>query len=130
MNVSNAIAIKAEETVFPLAEVFTIARGSRTEARVVTVTITDDEFTGIGECVPYARYGETVDGVIEQIHNCRATDRLALQDVMKPGAARNALDCAFWDLEAKRGGQAGVGTGGHHQTRPRHHRLHPVARRT
>ena len=104
MSVSDAIAIKAEETVFPLAEVFTISRGSRTEARVVSVSISDGDHIGIGECVPYARYGETIESVIEQIHNCRVTDRLALQDAMKPGAARNALDCAFWDLEAKRAG--------------------------
>ncbi len=105
MSVSEAIAIKAEETVFPLAEVFTISRGSRTEARVVSVSISDGDHIGVGECVPYARYGETIDSVIEQIHNCRATDRAGLQGVMEPGAARNALDCAFWDMEAKRVGK-------------------------
>ena len=102
--------LKAEETVFQLAEVFTISRGSRTEARVVTVTLSDGTNIGRGESVPYARYGETVDGVIETIHSLRedlrnGLTRQDLQSRLEPGAARNAVDCAFWDLEAKRAGE-------------------------
>ena len=102
--------LKAEETVFPLAEVFTISRGSRTEARVVTVTLSDGTNIGRGESVPYARYGETVDGVIETIQSLRedlrnGLTRQDLQSRLEPGAARNAVDCAFWDLEAKRAGE-------------------------
>jgi L-alanine-DL-glutamate epimerase-like enolase superfamily enzyme len=100
-----SISITAEETVFPLAEIFTISRGSRTEARVVTATISDGRHTGRGECVPYARYGETVESVIAQIEGCGAADRITLQDMLPAGAARNAVDCAFWDLEAKRAGK-------------------------
>lgn len=102
--------LKAEETVFQLAEVFTISRGSRTEARVVTVTLSDGTNIGRGESVPYARYDETVDGVIETIHSLRedlrnGMTRQDLQSRLEPGAARNAVDCAFWDLEAKRAGE-------------------------
>ncbi|MEM8754471.1 MAG: dipeptide epimerase, partial [Pseudomonadota bacterium] len=97
------------EDVFPLAEVFTISRGSRTEARVVTVEIESGGFRGRGECVPYPRYGETVEGVIAEIETFLAGNpehrRKGLQEAMAPGAARNALDCAFWDLEAKGAGR-------------------------
>ena len=96
--------------VFPLAQVFKISRGARTEAHVVKVTLTDGTHTGYGECVPYARYGETVDGVIADINAqadalSRGMTRKELQDAMKAGAARNAVDCAYWDLEAKRFGR-------------------------
>jgi len=104
------VTLDVVETVFPLAEAFTISRGSRTEARVVTVTLDDGICTGRGECVPYARYGETVDGVIETIGTLRdplrtGMDRQALQRRLPAGAARNAVDCALWDLEAKRSGR-------------------------
>ena len=90
---------------FPLAEVFTISRGSRTEARVVTVTVTRDGQVGRGECVPYARYGETVESVAAQIEALpHGITRLEAQEALPPGAARNAVDCALWDLEAKRAG--------------------------
>jgi L-alanine-DL-glutamate epimerase-like enolase superfamily enzyme len=110
-----------QEDVFPIAGVFTISRGSRTEARVVSVTLSRDGHRGWGECVPYARYGETVEGVMADIEACLAAypdlTRAALQAVMKPGAARNALDCALWDLEAKTAGKpvwelAGIGKPG------------------
>ncbi len=106
----SGLTLTVEETIFPLAEVFTISRGSRTEARVVTVSLSDGIHTGWGESVPYARYGETVEGVIEEIRSlsdelANGLDRRALQTRMKGGAARNALDCAFWDLEAKRTGE-------------------------
>ena len=104
------ITVTAREDVFPVAGSFTISRGSRTEIRVVTVTLSDGEHRGRGESVPYARYGETVDGVISDILSLEGEiaaglDRIALQARMKPGAARNALDCAFWDLEARRTGR-------------------------
>lgn len=91
---------------FRLAEVFTISRGSRTEAKVLTVRITRDGVTGWGECVPYARYDETLDSVTAQINGLNAgISRAALQGALPAGAARNAVDCALWDLEAKTKGQ-------------------------
>lgn len=96
---------------FPIAGAFTISRGSRTEAVVVVATITQNGATGRGECVPYARYGETVDSVIAEIEKARAAieagaNRDDIGRLMPPGAARNAVDCALWDLEAKTGGVA------------------------
>ncbi|NML72707.1 dipeptide epimerase [Rhizobium sp. S-51] len=107
---ANGLKLTAVEDVFPVAGTFTISRGSRTEIRVVTVTLSDGAHEGRGECVPYARYGETVDGVIDTILGTakdleNGLDRLALQTRLPGGAARNALDCAFWDLEAKRAGK-------------------------
>jgi len=91
---------------FRLAEAFTISRGSRTEARVLTVRIRDGGHQGWGECVPYARYGETLDNVTAQIEALdMPLTRAALQEVLAPGAARNAVDCALWDLEAKQAGK-------------------------
>ena len=91
---------------FPLAEVFTISRGSRTEAHVLTVTVTERGLTGRGECVPYARYGETLESVRAEIEGLSLPiDRLGLQEALPAGAARNAVDCALWDLEAKRAGK-------------------------
>jgi L-alanine-DL-glutamate epimerase-like enolase superfamily enzyme len=94
---------------FPIAGTFTIARGSRTEAVVVTATLEEDGAVGHGECVPYARYGETVEGVAAAIEAMRGAlearlTREALQGAMPAGAARNAVDCALWDLDAKRSG--------------------------
>lgn len=94
---------------FPIAGTFTIARGSKTEAVVVEVRLTSHGVTGRGECVPYARYGETVESVVAAIDAlgpeiAAGLGREALQHRMPAGAARNALDCAFWDLEAKRSG--------------------------
>ncbi len=94
---------------WPIAGVFTIARGSKTEAQVVTVSVGDGEHLGRGEGTPYARYDETTETVIAQIEALRdrieaGADRAALADLMPPGAARNALDCALWDLQAKQEG--------------------------
>ncbi len=91
---------------FPLAEVFTISRGSRTEAKVVTVSVSRDGTNGRGECVPYARYGETMESVLAQIEGLppRIT-RADLQTALPAGAARNAVDCALWDWEAKKAGK-------------------------
>jgi L-alanine-DL-glutamate epimerase-like enolase superfamily enzyme len=91
---------------FRLAQTFTISRGSRTEARVVTATVTRAGMTGRGECVPYPRYGETPESVMAQIAALPdGIDRAALQTTLPPGAARNAVDCALWDLAAKQAGR-------------------------
>ncbi len=91
---------------FRLAQVFTIARGSRTEARVLTVRIMRGGVTGWGECVPYARYGETPQSVTAQIAGLPdGIARETLQDALPAGAARNAVDCALWDLAAKQAGR-------------------------
>lgn len=94
---------------FPIAGAFTIARGSRTESVVVTATVTRQGARGRGECVPYARYGESVESVVNAIGGVRAAieagaDRHRLQALLPAGAARNALDCALWDLDAKLSG--------------------------
>src|SRR3984893_14215208 len=95
---------------WPLAGAFTMSRGSTTEAVVVMADLTDGSHRGRGECVPYARYSETPDNVVAAIEAMRPAvsrglDRAALQDAMPAGAARNALDCAYWDLDAKRHGR-------------------------
>ncbi|MES2333134.1 MAG: N-acetyl-D-Glu racemase DgcA [Pseudomonadota bacterium] len=94
--------ITVTEDRFRLAQAFTISRGSKTEARVLTVRITRDGVTGQAECVPYARYDETIDSVRAQIERLPPDiTRQALQPALPPGAARNAVDCALWDLAAK-----------------------------
>ncbi|KPP84299.1 MAG: L-alanine-DL-glutamate epimerase and related enzymes of enolase superfamily [Rhodobacteraceae bacterium HLUCCO07] len=91
---------------FKLAQAFTISRGSRTEANVLTVRISDGFISGRGECVPYARYGETLESVTAQIEALSGpVTRDALADFLPAGAARNAVDCALWDLEAKKAGK-------------------------
>jgi L-alanine-DL-glutamate epimerase-like enolase superfamily enzyme len=94
---------------WPIAGGFRIARGAKTEAEVVVVAISEDGALGRGESTPYARYGETTAGVLVEIDGARAAleagaSREALQGLLPAGAARNALDCALWDLEAKRSG--------------------------
>jgi len=91
---------------WPIAGSFVIARGAKTEAVVVTALIRDGTATGRGEAVPYARYGESVESVTAAMQAmaeaiASGVDRAALQALLPPGAARNALDCALWDLEAK-----------------------------
>jgi L-alanine-DL-glutamate epimerase-like enolase superfamily enzyme len=95
---------------WPIAGTFAISRGAKTEAVVVIAELGNGKARGRGECVPYGRYGETVDGVMAAIEALRprlaaGLDRAALQSALPAGAARNALDCAFWDLEAKRAGR-------------------------
>jgi L-alanine-DL-glutamate epimerase-like enolase superfamily enzyme len=102
------LTIEAREEIWPLKEVFRISRGSRTEAPVVVVTVGDDENAGRGEGVPIKRYGQSVESVLVQIESIRAEknlDRQRLQQLLPAGAARNALDCALWDLEAKTSGK-------------------------
>jgi L-alanine-DL-glutamate epimerase-like enolase superfamily enzyme len=100
------VRITVAEDVFPLAEVFTISRGSKTEAQVLTVTIEGDGARGMGECVPYARYGESLASVAAEIRGLpERIDRATLADLLPAGAARNAVDCALWDWEAKKTGR-------------------------
>ncbi len=99
------ISVKARAETWPIAGSFVISRGARTEATVVVVEVGDGAHVGRGECVPYARYGETVESVLATIEGAPVDDgREALRRDMLPGAARNALDCALWDLEAKQSG--------------------------
>lgn len=105
---ARVISVEAER--FPIAGTFTISRGSKTEAEVITVTIGENGHAGRGECVPYKRYGETMEGVRAAIEAMRGQiiggiDRTALLAAMPAGAARNAIDCALWDLEAKLSGR-------------------------
>jgi L-alanine-DL-glutamate epimerase-like enolase superfamily enzyme len=95
--------IQAKVEIFPLAQVFRISRGARTQAEVVTVIYEKDGIIGRGECVPYARYNETLESVIEQIEDLPdSIDKETLQENLPPGAARNAVDCALWDFECKK----------------------------
>src|SRR5262249_44637247 len=104
--------------------------GSKTEAEVVVVEIADGAQVGRGECVPYPRYGETIAGAIATIESIRTVieggmDRAALQSALPPGAARNAVDCALWDLAAKPAGPAARRPACAARAR---HRLHPEPR--
>ncbi|MER8743967.1 dipeptide epimerase [Mesorhizobium sp. M1004] len=106
---ARVISVEAER--FPIAGTFTISRGSKTEAEVITCTISDGDNRGWGECVPYKRYGETMEGVRDAIEAMRrqiegGISHKDLLDAMPAGAARNAIDCALWDLEAKISGVA------------------------
>lgn len=98
--------LDARHDRFPLIRPFRIARGTKNAADVVTVTIGDGDATGRGEAVPYPRYGETVEGALAAIERVRPLieqghGRAVLLDALPAGAARNALDCALWDLEAR-----------------------------
>jgi L-alanine-DL-glutamate epimerase-like enolase superfamily enzyme len=95
---------------WPIAGAFTISRGSKTQAEVVVAEVTDGLYRGRGECVPYERYGETSESVSAALsalapHVAGGLDRAELQSLLPAGAARNALDCALWDLAAKRAGR-------------------------
>ncbi len=102
---------------WPILGSFTISRGAKTEAAVVVAELSDGRARGRGECVPYARYGETIEGVTAAIETLRpqiqqGLDRASLQHAMPAGAARNALDCALWDLAAKRAGRPAYAVAG------------------
>jgi len=102
------LKIEAREETFPLNHPFRISRGSRTEASVVTVSVNDGQYTGRGEGVPIARYNQGIESVLAQIDSIPSAgdlDRNKLSELLPIGAARNALDCALWDLEAKRSGK-------------------------
>jgi L-Ala-D/L-Glu epimerase len=109
MKRAKALSVRVER--WPIRGGFTISRGSKQEAVVVVATIRDGAHRGRGECVPYARYGESVEGVAQAIEACgpaiaQGLDRADLQALLPAGAARNALDCALWDLEAKMSGRS------------------------
>jgi L-alanine-DL-glutamate epimerase-like enolase superfamily enzyme len=102
------LEVRAER--WPLAQAFVISRGAKSEAHVVVAEITDGPHRGRGEAVPYPRYDETVEGVVAQIEALAprveaGLDQAALQALLPAGAARNALDCALWDLAAKQAGR-------------------------
>lgn len=95
----------------PLNRPFRIARGVKTAADVIVVTIGQDGAAGQGEGVPYARYGESIERAVADIERVRGAledgaDRAAVQRLLPPGAARNAVDCALWDLESRLGGRS------------------------
>ena len=102
------IVLETQAESWELAAPFSISRGTKSRADVVVVTARDGEFEGRGEGVPYARYGESVSGALQAIRafraNCRDCSRAAVLRALPPGAARNAVDCALWDLEARRSG--------------------------
>jgi L-alanine-DL-glutamate epimerase-like enolase superfamily enzyme len=100
------LSLRVATETWPIAGAFTISRGSKTEAQVVVVELDDGRHRGRGECVPYPRYDETAGKVTAQIHEIAAqlkagARRAELQRMMPAGAARNAVDCALWDLDAK-----------------------------
>ncbi|MCI4680227.1 dipeptide epimerase [Rhodoblastus acidophilus] len=108
---------------FPLKNPFVISRGAKTEAVTVVATVSQGPRTGRGECTPYSRYGESVDSVAASIESARdaieaGADRAALQKLLPAGAARNALDCALWDLEAKICGVPAFQMAGLHRLAP------------
>jgi L-alanine-DL-glutamate epimerase-like enolase superfamily enzyme len=108
---------------WPIAGSFTISRGSKTEAHVVKVTLRDGAHEGHGECVPYPRYEETVAQVLEALETARPSIEAGfthadVASLLAPHAARNALDCALWDLEAKQAGQPAWKLAGLPEPRP------------
>jgi L-alanine-DL-glutamate epimerase-like enolase superfamily enzyme len=110
MDSPRRLALRITVERWPIAGSFAISRGAKTEAAVVVAELGAGMARGRGECVPYARYGETLDSVAAAIEALRpriedGLDRAALQAALPAGAARNALDCAFWDLEAKLAGR-------------------------
>jgi L-alanine-DL-glutamate epimerase-like enolase superfamily enzyme len=101
----DAKILDATAEAWPLAQPFVIARGAKTQANVIVVRVSDGQRTGRGEAVPYARYEETVAGAIATLTAItQPVNRHRLADLLPAGAARNALDCALWDLEAKQSG--------------------------
>jgi L-alanine-DL-glutamate epimerase-like enolase superfamily enzyme len=102
------LKIEAKEEFWPLRHPFRISRGSRTDAHVMVVSVSDGQYIGRGEGVPIRRYSQsaaTVLAQIESIQRIADLNRDNLQQLLPAGAARNALDCALWDLEAKRSGK-------------------------
>jgi L-Ala-D/L-Glu epimerase / N-acetyl-D-glutamate racemase len=101
---TNPLTLEAHEEIWLLKQPFRISRGTRTEAQVVVVTVSDGEHIGRGECVPAGRYNQSTASVLAQIESVKTDvnlNRQGLQEQLPAGAARNALDCALWDLEAK-----------------------------
>jgi L-Ala-D/L-Glu epimerase / N-acetyl-D-glutamate racemase len=105
------VSLTVEVERWPIRGGFTISRGSKREAVVVVATVSDGRYRGRGECVPYARYGESVEDVVTAVAACAGAiasgaNRADLGTFLPAGAARNALDCALWDFEAKRWGRS------------------------
>ena len=105
------LGLTVEVERWPIRGGFTISRGSKHEAMVVVATVSDGTYRGRGECVPYARYGETVEDVVTAVEACASAiasgaNRADLGTFLPAGAARNAIDCALWDFEAKRSGRS------------------------
>ena len=110
MTSSESLKLSARIERWPIAGSFTISRGAKTQAVTVVAEVSRDGHAGRGECVPYPRYGETPEATLAALLSMQdalrqGLDRPALQAAMPPGAARNALDCALLDLEAKTTGQ-------------------------
>lgn len=106
-----SLMLRAFHQSFPLAQVFRISRGAKTSAEVVVVIVTDGQYFGWGESVPYARYGESIDSVLAQLNGiaeqiATVNEPQQLLTLLPAGSARNALDCALWDLRAKQTGQS------------------------
>ncbi|MEG3767776.1 N-acetyl-D-Glu racemase DgcA [Alteromonas sp. 14N.309.X.WAT.G.H12] len=106
-----SLSIEITQARFPLAQVFRISRGAKTAADVITVTVSNGEHIGYGESVPYARYDESLDSVSKQLqaakkHIRHLDDHSSLAHYLPAGSARNALDCALWDLKAKVSGRS------------------------
>jgi L-alanine-DL-glutamate epimerase-like enolase superfamily enzyme len=102
------IVIEAHEETWPLKETFRISRGSRTKTQVIVATVSEEHFVGRGEATPIRRYNQTLESVLTEIETLKGVkelDRQKLQTLLPAGAARNAIDCALWDLEAKRSGE-------------------------
>src|SRR5215510_5350778 len=104
-----SLAVHVEH--WPIAGAFAISRGTKTQASVVVAEVSDGRYRGRGECVPYARYGETVENVVTAVEACASAiasgaNRADLGTFLPAGAARNAIDCALWDFEAKRSGSS------------------------
>ena len=102
--------VRVYEEAWPLHTPFVIARGSRSEAKVVVVELEEDGVKGVGECTPYPRYGESIASVMAQVMAIgeqleAGLTREQLQRLLPAGAARNAIDCALWDLQARREGK-------------------------
>jgi len=105
---TSPLSIEAHEEIWPLRQRFRISRGSRTEAQILIVTVDDGKHIGRGEGVPLARYNQSIASVLAQIESVQGEknlNRQTLQDLLPAGAARNALDCALWDLESKISGK-------------------------
>lgn len=108
--------IEARHEIWPLREAFNISRGSKTEANVVVATVSMGSLSGRGECAPYPRYGESIDQTLAEIADLQAKlesadaplGRKRLVTLLPPGAARNAVDCALWDLAAKQSGRSAL----------------------
>jgi L-alanine-DL-glutamate epimerase-like enolase superfamily enzyme len=104
---SDKLQFRVAEQSWPLDNPFRTSRGASAEARVVVVTVSDGEHTGRGEAVPISRYRQTPASTVAQLEQIfsKCVDRQQIQELLPAGAARNALDCALWDLEAKSSGK-------------------------